>query len=227
MTKLTRTLLFWTLILFACSPGISSPQTFPAPSSTNTPAPQPDTGKTIDFPTNVTTQVPIGSKIIVTVGTPNVGQGPDGNFPVTETSSDTCAFVWAHPILEELTLVFDSKIKELNTQAFGHASAFGEDCVYPDGRKVFLGFETDFYITLPVTELTDFESFGNWIAETMPVVNTLPPNMIEGSQSGFVEYRFLKTENEMLVIRVPLHGYEETANGMVGDDLFLLFYKEQ
>lgn len=226
MTKYSKTVLFWTLVLFACSPSISAPQTLHASPSTYTSTPELDVVTTLEFPTSVASQQSIGPKIIVTVGTPNIGQGPDGNFPITESSSDTCAFVWAHPILEELTLIFDAKITDLNPQAFGHASAFGEDCVYPDGRKIFFGFETDFYITLPVTDLTEFETFGNWIAETMPMVSTLPADMIEGSQPGFVEYRFSKNENEILIIRVPLHGYEEIANGMIGEDLFLLFYKE-
>jgi hypothetical protein len=220
MNRLSKTLLLWTLILCACSPDITSPQTFPEDHPTNTPSPLPL------LETNVTTRIPSGPKIIVTVGTPNIGQGPDGNIPVTESSSDTCAFMWAHPKLEELTVVFDTAIKELNSQASAIASAFGEDCVYPDGRKVFFGIETDFYITLPVTDLSDFKSFGNWIAQTMPIVNKLPPDMIEGSNSGFVEYRFSKTENDILIVRVPIQDYEETAQGKTGAELFQVFYKQ-
>ena len=102
--KTKTTLLFWTLILFACSPGISSPQTFPTLPSTNTSSLELDTIATFEFPTNVTTQISTGPKIIVTVGTPNIGQGPDGNFSNTETASDTCTFVWAQHPLEELTV---------------------------------------------------------------------------------------------------------------------------
>ncbi len=229
MTRLSKTLLLWILILCACSPDIASPQTFPKDHPTNTPSlrPQPNTSVTFDFPTNVTTRIPTGPKIIVTVGTPNIGQGPDGNFPVTESSSDKCAFMWAHPTLEELTKIFDLAIKKINSEASGQATSFGEDCVYEDGRKVFFGIETDFYITLPVTDLSDFETFGNWIAQTMPIVNGLPPDMIEGSNSGFVEYRFSKTENDTLIVRVPIQDYDETAKGKTGEELFQVFYTQQ
>jgi hypothetical protein len=181
---------------------------------------------TFEFPTNITTRVPVGPKIIVTVGTPNIGQGPDGNFPVTDSSSDTCAFMWAHPKLEELSTVFDAAIKELNPQASAVASAFGEDCVYEDGRKVFFAIETDFYIDLPVADLADFESFGNWISESMPLINTLPPDLIKSPHIGFVEYKFINNENETLIVRVPIQDYEKTAQGKTGEELFLAFYKQ-
>jgi hypothetical protein len=226
MMKLSKTLLSWALILFACSPGISSPQVLPASPSTHTPTPETDAVATFEFPTSVATQQSIGPKIIVTVGTPHIGQGPDGNFPTTDPLSDTCAFVWANPLLEELTAIFDTEVKKLNFEASAHASAFGEDCVYPNGKIVFFAMETDFYIILPVSDLTDFVSFGNWIAKTMPVVNSLPKDMIEGPNSGFVEYTFENSENDILIVRIPINEYKEKVNGITGEDLFLLFYKE-
>lgn len=225
MTKLSKTLLFWTLILFACSPGISSSQTSPAPTSTSTSPSESDPEMTIEFPTNITTQVPLGPKIIVTVGTPNIGQGPDGNFPTSHPPTDQCAFSWANSPLDELSAVLESEVKSLNLTASARASAFGEDCIYSDGHKVFHAIETDFYIDLPVTDLTDFESFGNWISQTMSFINMLSPDMIEGPQSGFVEYSFTKNENEHLIVRVPIQGYADAANGKTGESLFLTFYK--
>ena len=224
MTKILKTLLLWTLILCACSPGIITPETFSTSAPTNTPPPQPDKIATIEFPTSVTTRVPIGPKIIVTVATPHIDQGPDGNFPVTESSSNTCAFMWAHPLLEDLTDTFEAAIKELNPETSAHASAFGEDCVYADGRTVFFAIETDFYIDLPVTDLTDFSSFGDWIAQTMPVATAMPPDMIEGPHIGFVEYRFIKNASDQLIIRVPIQEYNNSAQGKTGEELFLLFY---
>ena len=224
MTKFSKTLLLWTLVLCACSPDITTTEAFPQSAPTNTPLPQPDKIATFEFPTNITTRVPSGPKIIVTVGTPNIGQGPDGNFPVTESSSNTCAFMWAHPLLEDLTDTFEAAIKELNPEASAHASAFGEDCVYADGRTVFFAIETDFYIDLPVTDLTDFEAFGNWIAQTMPVAASMPSDMIEGPHIGFVEYKFKKNAGDQLIVRIPTQKYNDSAQGKTGEELFLLFY---
>ena len=221
MTKLTKALLFWTLVLCACSPDISSSQTFPTPSSTNTPIPQPNTDKTLEFPTSVATKILVGPKIIVTVGTPHIGQGPDGN---TQPQTGQCAFSWAQQSLEELTEVFETSIQELNPEASARATAFGEDCIYPDGRKVFLTIETDFYIDLPVTDLTSFETFGNWITQTISVAASLPPDLVEGPHTGFVEYRFIKNDGEQLIVRVPIQEYSNSAQGKTGEELFQLFY---
>jgi len=224
MNRLFKALLFWTLILVACSPDISTPQTFPASAPTLKPLPAPNIDPTIEIPFDFPTLESSKPKFIVTVSTPHIDPGPDGNFPVTKSPDETCAFVWAHPLLEELTQVFDSAVKAKNPKANAHASAFGEDCIYSDERKVFLAIETDFYIDLPVTNLTDFESFGNWIAETMPIVNIMPPDMTEGSQTGFVEYMFTKTGNDVLTVRVPIQQYNETAAGKTGEVLFRMFY---
>lgn len=220
MIKLSKTLLVWTLVLCACSPGMITPETFSASISTKTPSPQPDT-TTFVFPTSITTKVSTDPKIIVTVGTPNIGQGPDGN---TQPQTGQCAFSWAQQPLEELTVVFEALIKELNPEATARATAFGEDCNYPDGQKIFLAMETDFYIDLPATNLTNFESFGNWIARTMSVTASLPSDLIEGSHVGFVEYRFVTNENESLIVRVPIQAYNDTAQGNTGEELFNLFY---
>jgi len=58
----------------------------------------------------------------------------------------------------------------------------------------------------------------------MPVVNIMPPDMIEGSQTGFVEYMFTKTGNGDLTVRLPIQQYNETAAGKTGEDLFRMFY---
>jgi hypothetical protein len=206
MTKLSKTLLLWTLILCACSPGISGSQTFPPP--------------------DLTTNPPGAPKIILTVGTPNIGRGPDGNFQNTQPTTGQCAFSWAQQPMEELSVLFETSIKELNPEASARATAFGENCNYPDGRKKFLAMETDFYIELFVTDLINLESFGNWIAVTMPIVESMPPDMIEGPHIGFVEYRFIKNKNEQLIVRVPIQQYNDSAQGKTGEELFLLFHKK-
>ena len=153
---------------------------------------------------------------------PTLTSVPDTPFPSTK-----CGYQWAYEDLPELTTQFDRAVKNLIPESTSHASAFGENCLAPDGQVVrFLAMETDFYIELPVTNLTDFESFGNWIAHTMPVVLSLPPDMLKGQQKGFVEYRFSKSEHEFLTVRVPIQTYIDSAEGMTGEKLFRIFHTE-
>jgi hypothetical protein len=225
--KIKTSLLIWTLILSACLSAITTPQPFPAKLPTNTPVLLSETGLTLEFPSDLQTHIPIGPKIIVTVGTPNIGQPPDGNFSVTESTSNACAFSWANKSLEELTDVFDAAIKKLNPNAAARASAFGEDCIYQDGSRKFLAIETDFYIELPVTDLKDLETLGKWMAQTMPFVMLMPADMVEGPQTGYVEYRFTKSESEFLIVRVPIQVYNDSAKGKTGEELFRLFDSTQ
>lgn len=163
------------------------------------------------------------SPSVTTPQFPNSSTTPSA-LPEKNSATEQCAFSWAYSPLEELSRELDSEVKTLSPVANARASAFGEDCLYSDGHKVFHAIETDFYIDLPVTVLTDFESFGNWVLQTMSLVNGLPPDKLEGPHTGFVEYSFAKSQAEHLIIRVPIQTYNETASGKTGEELFLLFY---
>ena len=149
--------------------------------------------------------------------------------PLTEISTLTptyegCAYMWAYQDLPDLSAKLDASIRTLNTDASASAYAFGEDCVYADGHKTFGAMETDFNVSLQVTDLTNEEAFGNWIKEVMSFIFQIPSEEISGPQPGFVEFRFVKSDTEQIVLRVPLRGYETTAKGLSGAELFRLFY---
>jgi len=188
--KTKTTLLFLTLILCACSTGISTPQVLTAKTATDTVAPPKLTS-------------------------------------VTDTPSSTteCGFQWAYEDLPELTAQFDQAIKSLVPASASHATAFGENCVAADGQVVrFLAMETDFYVIVTVESLDNYETFGNWVYDVMQVVNGFPPDMIAGPQPGFVEFRFEKSISESIGFRVPIRQYNDTAQGITGEELFRLFY---
>ena len=86
MQGIFRTLLFWTLILCACSTGVSSP-------------------------------------------------------PVVDQA---CGYQWAYEDMPELSKQLQEEITTLAAEARAWATAFGEDCVYADGRREFGAIETDF-----------------------------------------------------------------------------------
>lgn len=213
--KTKITLLFLTLILYACSTGVSTPRQLPAQDDrTNTPHTMTDAASELGPP-----------KIIATVGTPNIGQPPDGAFPTHPASQQDCAFIWTYREHPELTNGLDASIKALIPNASSRAAIFGEDCVAADGQTVrFLPMQTDFYVTVSVETLDDYETFGNWIYEVMQVVDGFPPEDLAGLQLGFVEFRFEKSVSESIGFRVPIQGYDETAGGKSGEELFCLYY---
>jgi hypothetical protein len=142
-------------------------------------------------------------------------------------SSTDCSYQWAYQDLPELTALFEPAVKRFIPDSTSHVTAYGENCVNADGQIVrFLPMETDFYVLVPVNSLDDHETFGNWIAQVMNTVNQLPPDLISGPNPGFVEFRFEKTMTESIGFRVSIREYNESANGLTGEELFQLFYKE-
>ncbi|PWB72002.1 MAG: hypothetical protein C3F07_12885 [Anaerolineales bacterium] len=217
--KLIRTLLLWTLILGACSPGIVPSRTESTTSPSLTPF---DPLDDIDL----TQAAPI-PKFIATIATPHIDQPPDGNVPTLSTWQQECGYQWAYRDLPELSAQFDRAIKALNPQSTSRVSAFGENCVAHDGQVIkFLAMETDFYVKLSVTDLSDHETFGNWIMQVMQVVNDFPPDLLAGPNPGIVEFRFEKSTTESIGFRVTIQGYNEIAGGKTGEELFRMFYAE-
>jgi len=218
MQRIFRTLLFWTLILCACSTGGLSPE---APSSnrvTETPSP-------FVIPVSTTEVIPL-TKLIATIATPHIDQPSDGNVTTAAPEYPGCAYQWAYEDLPELSKQLQEEIMTLNLEATAWATAFGEDCVYADGHADFSAMETDFYVQLPVTDLADFESFGNWMTQVMQVVEGSPRDLLSGPQAGFVEFKFTKSDTEFLFVRVPIQQFRETASGKTGEELFRMFYAE-
>ncbi len=230
MNRLLKTLLFWTLLLGACSINIATPQTLPTILPTLTPfQPSLDTIPTNEVaPEFPTTQSP-NPKFIATLSTPHIDPGPNGELPQitpeAPTSVTECGYQWAYQDLPELTNQFDSAVRNLIPYSTAHATAFGENCVASNGQIVrFAAMETDFYVIVTIGNLDEYETFGNWIVHVMQVVNDFPPDMITGPRPGFVEFRFEKTISESIGFRVPIQGYNDTANGKTGEELFRLFY---
>jgi len=143
----------------------------------------------------------------------------------TTESNQPCAYNWAYESLPDLSADFETQVRALDPSASAQAKAYGEDCTAADGTSTFGAMETDFYVQVRAADLTDFESFGNWIARVAGIIDALPPEKISGPQLGFVEFSFTKTESDFLVVRIPLRDYHERANGLTGAELFNLFYQ--
>ena len=149
--------------------------------------------------------------------------------PATETptaaSSEQCAYTWAYHNAEELGAMIDAEMRDLNPATSGNASFYGEDCVYADGTSTFGAMETDFYVRIPVDDLTNEEALGEWLSQVLRVVLEFPTDLIQGKY-GFVEFWFEQSEGEHVVVRVPIQQYMEGTHGITGAALFRMFYVE-
>jgi len=143
--------------------------------------------------------------------------------PTTAPSNGQCAYVWAYHNADELSAMIDEGMRDLDPSASGNASFYGEDCVYEDGHSTFGAMETDFYVRIPVTDLTDEDAFGEWISQVLRMVLEFPPELVQGNY-GFVEFWFEKTADEHVIVRVPIQQYVDGTHGITGADLFRMFY---
>jgi len=148
-----------------------------------------------------------------------------GNFgaPTLTPTFEGCAYVWAYRDVPALTVSLQEAVKELDPGAQARAEAFGENCVHADGHSEFGAMETDFYVRVPVNSLADEEGMGNWIVRVLAVITQFPPEQVPGGHSGFVEFRFVRSETDYTLIRVPIDRYERAAGGKTGAELFNMF----
>ncbi len=145
--------------------------------------------------------------------------------PTVTTAPGDCYFVWATRELPELTAIFQEAVRDIQPEAQARAQAYGEDCIYADGRTEFGALETDFYIRLPVARLDDEQVMGKWIEQLMPVLERIPPDQVPGPQPGFVEFNFVVSESEALFLRVSIDRYNHQARQLTGAELFRFFHE--
>jgi hypothetical protein len=116
---------------------------------------------------------------------------PSPTITPTTPTYGGCGYQWAYQALPDLSAEFQRAIQKLQSEATATAFAFGEDCVHTDGSsKTFLAMETDFNITLQVTELADEGALGDWIVKVMQITLNVPKEKIVGPRPGRVSIIF-------------------------------------
>src|SRR5512133_1790830 len=141
MKKITGTLLFWILILCACSSSIPSTETV---TQNAPPTTQPPTLVSI-----ATTQAPPATTA------PPIDQPSDVATTAAPSNPQDCGYQWANQNLPELSANFLQSMQTLQTGVQAVAFGFGENCVHTDGTATFIPMETDFNVTLQVNDLSD------------------------------------------------------------------------
>lgn len=225
MPAIFRNVLFLTLVLTSCSaiPTASQSVSPVSPSATFT---VPTATTLLTLPVTLepssplpTTAVP-DSRPISTVGTPHIDQGPDGALTVAPPDTQSCAYQWAYQDLPELSSSFQQSLQALQPEAQATAFAFGENCILPDGSiGRFLPMETDFNITLQVSDLNGESELGDWIVKVMQVITAIPPEQIVGPRPGRVSLTFQSGGNQK-VVSFYINQYQELPPGLSSAEIF-------
>ncbi len=141
----------------------------------------------------------------------------------TATANEPCAFVWAYQDLPEISTNFDKAIKELQPGAKGSAKAYGENCVYADGRADFSAMETDFWVTIHAKDLKNETELGDWIIKVMKVVDTFPPSVVPGPNRGLVNFDFVLGDESLKVSSVSIDKYHTIPPNTSPAEIFRMF----
>lgn len=170
-----------------------------------------------------TVSAPSTDSPLPTVFLTNTAIEESSTLEPTYTPAGGCGFMWATHDNPELSAIFGEKIKAIDPNATAYASSFGEDCVYADDTSTFGAMETDFYVRLPVAELSDKDALGNFAVQVMEIVLQIPRDQVPGPNYGFVEFTFEQSEADRKIVRIPINRYLNEAQGKTSAELIQLF----
>jgi hypothetical protein len=138
---------------------------------------------------------------------------------VPDSNPGECGYQWAYQDLPELSSTFQQSIQGLQPEAEANAFAFGENCVRTDGSSTFLPMETDFNITLQVSDLTNETSLGEWVVKVMQVITAIPPELIVGPRPGRVSLMF-RSRSKQQGINFYINQFQELPPGLSNAEIF-------
>lgn len=214
MKRILFALLSLTLGLGACSTSLPPTDTVPGAPASPPPAATELTPES--FPNSPALPIP---KFASTLQTPHIDQPPNGNEATITPAYEGCAYQWAQKDLPELSSEFQQAIQALQPEAQASAFAFGEDCVYADGHSVFSAMETDFNITLQMSDLSDEDDLGEWIAKVMQVIKNIPAEEIVGPQPGRVSLEF-QSGSEQKFVNFYVNKYQSLPAGLTNTEIY-------
>jgi hypothetical protein len=160
-------------------------------------------------------------KPLETLATPHIEQPPNPDVQTTSSPLDPgqCGYQWAYQDLPELSNSFQQSIQTLQPDAQANAFAFGENCVRADGSATFIPMETDFNVTLQVSDLTNPSALGEWVVKVMEVITAIPSEQIIGPRPGRVSLIF-KSGSEQQGINFYINQFQALPSGLSNAEIF-------
>ena len=155
-----------------------------------------------------------------------IGCSPAPTATPPTVTAEPCGYMWASQNLTDLTLDLQDAINSVQPDAQAYAFAFGEDCIYKDGRKTFIAMETDFNVTLQAADLTDENALGEWIVKTMQVIESLPKDKIVGPRLGRVTLIFT-AGTEQKFVQFYIDKYQTLPKDMAGWEVYQAVQTQQ
>ena len=219
MRRIFVALLFLSLVLVACSPSGLSTDTAPGNPTVIAATPPAESPTDMTLPV-ITRQILPPTKLIATVSTPHIEQGPDGPVTSVPPGVEGCGYQWAYQDLPELSADFLQSLQQLQPDAQGNAFAFGENCMGGTGRLIrFIPMETDFNITLKVNAITDKAELGGWIVKVMQIIDAIPSEQIVGPRPGRVSIAF-ESNGQQEALSFYIDQYHGVSPGLADTEIY-------
>ncbi len=151
---------------------------------------------------------------------------PSGSVGGVPGGVAACYYVWTSQQLPGLSKILQDALRGVVAGASGSANAYGEDCVSADGTRTFTPMETDFWVSLPATDLKDDQELGDLMAAAMKVIDQLPKDQLVGPRPGRVQFQFYSGTADSPAYLVDIDRFHREAAGLSGARLFHLFQSQ-
>jgi hypothetical protein len=145
----------------------------------------------------------------------------------TPVASDTpgtqpCYFNWATQPLPDLTSRVQAAMQAAGlTGIHARVEAYGENCydALTNQAVSFATLETDFSVTVDVTDLKNMELLGNTLERILVVLDDFPTGTVPGPQPGYIGVVFQKGNEDLRLWFLVTQGREARDNGLHGAGL--------
>lgn len=150
-------------------------------------------------------------------GTPTIQTTP--TLPSTEAP---CGFVEGRQTLDDVSAQLLEKLKAASLPVeSARAEAYGENCITADGSVVrFAARETDFYVTLTVSDLLDEITLGGLLEQALTAIDQFPINQTPGPNPGYVGIAFKAGEQLQNLWFTQTEANDLRSQGLKGADLY-------
>jgi hypothetical protein len=153
---------------------------------------------------------------------------PSTGTPTATTDVTQCAYMWATQSLPDLSGQVQAAMQaNVQPEAEARAEAYGEDCVAPDGTRTGFGaMETDYRITLKVTDLNDTAALGSLAEAVLKTLAGFPVGSTPGPNPGYVGIRYVAGDHELNLWFLRQEGQALLEQGLKGATLFDALYEK-